>query len=190
MQSAECRMQSAECRVVVNFLAMLGNFRFLLKDNSGKVFVHLFQKVAEHEAEPRTNARASALASVLQNREALLLDFGQSQYFPNVGKYCALSPPARFARGIAIEFSFFCGCIQVISRPHRDFADIRIILYLQIGTHPLAPPPLNGEGEVREREPFVQRSEYRYRCLRHEIYRLWRYDMVLAYGKPRLCLGG
>ena len=43
--------------------------------------------------EPRTNARPSGLATPLQNREAPLLDFGQSQYFPNVGKYCALSPP-------------------------------------------------------------------------------------------------
>ena len=50
------------------------------------------QSRAEHEAEPRTNAKASAFASVLQNGEALLLRFGQSQYFPNVGKYCALSP--------------------------------------------------------------------------------------------------
>ena len=28
-----------------------------------QVFVHLFQKVAEHEAEPRTNAKASAFAN-------------------------------------------------------------------------------------------------------------------------------
>ena len=54
--------------------------------------IELFQKFAEHEAEPRTNARASALATALQNGEALLLRFGQSQPFPNVGKGCALSP--------------------------------------------------------------------------------------------------
>jgi hypothetical protein len=40
-------------------------------------------------------ANISAFASALQNHEALLRDFGQSQYFPNVGKYCALSPSAR-----------------------------------------------------------------------------------------------
>jgi hypothetical protein len=57
-----------------------------------KVLIELFQKFAEYEAEPHFNAKASAFASVLQNREALLLDFGQSQYFPTVGKYCALSP--------------------------------------------------------------------------------------------------
>ena len=50
-----------------------------------------FSKLAEHEAEPRTTARPSGLATVLQNREAMLLDFGQSQYFPIVGKCCALS---------------------------------------------------------------------------------------------------
>ena len=54
---------------------------------SGKVLIKLFQKFAEHEAEPRTNAKASAFATPLQNREVPLLDFGQSQYFPNVGKY-------------------------------------------------------------------------------------------------------
>ena len=59
--------------------------------------IELFQKFAEFEAEPHFNAKASAFATVLQNREASLpkanifSDFGQSQYFPNVGKYCALS---------------------------------------------------------------------------------------------------
>ena len=69
-------------------------FSILIKtkvNSSGKVLIELFQKFAEHEAEPRTNAKASAFASVLQTGEALLLLFGQSQYFPNVGKYCALS---------------------------------------------------------------------------------------------------
>jgi hypothetical protein len=41
---------------------------------------------------PRTNAKAEAFASVLQNHEALLRDFGHSQSFPNVGKDCAMSP--------------------------------------------------------------------------------------------------
>ena len=49
------------------------------------------QSRAEHEAEPHFNAKASAFASMLQKYEALLRIFGQSQYFPNVGKYCALS---------------------------------------------------------------------------------------------------
>jgi hypothetical protein len=60
--------------------------------NSGKVLIELFQKFAEYEAEPHFNAKASAFATAFQNREAPLLDFGQSQYFPNVGKDCALSP--------------------------------------------------------------------------------------------------
>ena len=67
--------------------------------------IELFQKFAEHEAEPRTDAKASAFAEMLQNSEALLLNFGQSQYFPNVGKYCALSPCATCGRAIPIEFS-------------------------------------------------------------------------------------
>jgi hypothetical protein len=48
--------------------------------------VKLFQKLAEHETASRLNARASALAGVLQKAEALLLLFGQSRCFPNVGK--------------------------------------------------------------------------------------------------------
>ena len=78
-----------------------------------EVLIELFQKFAEHEAEPRTNAKALAFANVLQNREASLpkanifSDFGQSQYFPNVGKYCALSPRARRAQLplVAVIFS-------------------------------------------------------------------------------------
>jgi hypothetical protein len=69
--------------------AQTSSFGFPNK-NSGKV-CSSFSKLAEHEAEPRTNARPSGLATVLQNREAMLLDFGQSQYFPIVGKCCALS---------------------------------------------------------------------------------------------------
>jgi hypothetical protein len=53
--------------------------------------IELFQKFAEYEAEPHFNAKASAFATVLRNREAPLLGFGQSQSFPNVGKDCALS---------------------------------------------------------------------------------------------------
>ena len=68
--------------VKVNFLALLGNFRFLLKRL--KVLIKHFQKFAEHEAEPRTNARASALASSLQKYEALLRIFGQSRSLPTV----------------------------------------------------------------------------------------------------------
>ncbi len=61
--------------------------------------IKLFQKFVEHEAKPRTDAKASAFASALQNREALLLGFGQSQYFPNVGKCCDLSP-----LGVALQY--------------------------------------------------------------------------------------
>ena len=81
--------------IKVNFLAKARKFSIFTENNSGKVLIELFQKFAEHEAEPRTNAKASAFASMLQNSEALLLNFGQSQYFPNVGKYCALSPRAQ-----------------------------------------------------------------------------------------------
>jgi hypothetical protein len=56
--------------------------------------IKLFQKFAEFEAEPHFNAKASAFATALQNDEAPLRHFGQSQYFPNVGKYCALPPPS------------------------------------------------------------------------------------------------
>ena len=77
--------------------------------------------------------------------------FGRSKIFPS-GEIFAPSLSALFERGIAIEFSFFCGCIQVVSRPHRGFADILIILCRQIGTHPLAPPhrkPGGGSKRVR-----------------------------------------
>ena len=76
---------------MVNFLAWLGNFRFNKRQQQRKVLIELFQKFAEYEAEPHFNAKASAFATVLRNREALLLGFGQSQSFPNVGKDCALS---------------------------------------------------------------------------------------------------
>ena len=76
---------------MMNFLAGLGNFRFNKRQQQRKVLIELFQKFAELETASRFNARPSGLATALQNREALLLDFGQSQYFPNVGKYCALS---------------------------------------------------------------------------------------------------
>ena len=56
-----------------------------------EVLIELFQKFAEYEAEPHFNAKASAFASALRNGEAMLLRFGQSQSFPNVGKDCALS---------------------------------------------------------------------------------------------------
>ena len=76
-----------------------GNFRyakiFYQNKSSGKVFVHLFQKVAELETASRFNARASALASALQKDEASLRLFGQSRSFPNVGKDRALSPRAE-----------------------------------------------------------------------------------------------
>ena len=82
------------------------------------------------EAEPRTNARPSGLTTVLQNREAMLLDFGQSQYFPIVGKCCALSfrAPETGAR-FSIEFSCFlrvpagnCTPVQRFCRYPDNFA--------------------------------------------------------------------
>ena len=57
--------------------------------------------------------------------------FGRSKIFP-----CG-----RFSLLHFIEILFSCGYLQVILRPHRVFADILIILYLQIGTHP--PPPVS-----------------------------------------------
>jgi len=82
---------------MVNFLTALENFHFNKRQQQLEVLVHLFQKVAELETASRFNAKASAFASVLQKYEALLRIFGQSQYFPNVGKYCALSPRAMRA---------------------------------------------------------------------------------------------
>ena len=108
------------------------------------------EKFAGFGAVPHFNARPSGLADVLQNSEALLLNFGQSQYFPNVGKYCTLSsraPPSR-ARGFSIEISFFCGFAEVILRPYRVFVDIHVILYLQIGTS-LPPSLRKPEGGVQ-----------------------------------------
>ncbi len=125
--------------VKVNFLALLGNFRFLLKRL--KVLIKLFQKFAEHEAEPRTNAKASAFATMLQKGEALLLLFGQSQYFPNVGKYCALSPPALSERGMAIE----CLCLLRVHTGNFTPTHIRgrypIILHIINRDPPLTPLP-------------------------------------------------
>ena len=65
-----------------------GFFDFIKTKNNSreKVLVKLFQKLAELETASRFNAKASAFAAALQNREAPLLDFRQSQYFPNVGK--------------------------------------------------------------------------------------------------------
>ena len=59
--------------------------------------VNLFQKVAEYEAEPHFNARPSGLATALQNHEALLRDFGRSQYFRK-GESVALRHPAPEGR--------------------------------------------------------------------------------------------
>ena len=58
--------------------------------------VNLFQKVAELETASRFNARASALATVLQNREALLLDFGQSQYFRKGESVGSVTPSSSY----------------------------------------------------------------------------------------------
>ena len=58
--------------IKVNFLAKARKFSIFTENNSGKVLIELFQKFAEHEAEPRTNAKASAFATVHQNREANL----------------------------------------------------------------------------------------------------------------------
>ncbi len=53
--------------------------------------IELFQKFVGDGATPHFNAKASAFASAFRAREAMLLGFGQSQSFPNVGKDCALS---------------------------------------------------------------------------------------------------
>ena len=49
---------------------------FYKKLESEKVLIKLFQKFAEHEAEPRTNASVRARYIMLRNAEALLLRFG------------------------------------------------------------------------------------------------------------------
>ena len=62
------------------------------KDNSsGKVLIELFKKFAEHEAEPRTNARASALASVLQTGDASSTVWTES-ILPECREVLTLSP--------------------------------------------------------------------------------------------------
>ena len=129
--------------------------------------IELFQKFAELETASRLNARPSGLASALQNSEALLLNFGQSRCFPNVGKHRALSPPAPFGRGMAIECSCFLRLHTGNFAPISARGRYPIISYWQIGTHPLLPSPKQG-GDIKELEAFVQRSEYRYMCLRHE----------------------
>ena len=115
-------------------------FSILIKtkvNSSGKVLIELFQKFAEHEAEPRTNAKASAFASVLQTGEALLLLFGQSQYFPNVGKYCALSPRATIGRAMLHR-----GLVWVTVYPPN--------------------PPASGRALIYSANVIVQRSERRF----------------------------
>ena len=87
--------------------------------------IELFQKFAEHEAEPRTNARASALASMLQKDEALLRLFGQSQHFPNVGKCCALSPRAKRA-GL-----FFLLIYYFYPKAFKKSEDLGILPYIE-----------------------------------------------------------
>ena len=130
--------------------------------------IELFQKFAELETASRLNARPSGLASALQNSEALLLNFGQSRCFPNVGKHRALSPPAPFGRGMAIECSCFLRLHTGNFAPISARGRYPIISYWQIGTHP--PPPSLEQGRgVREREPFVKRSEYCYKCLRRMV---------------------
>jgi hypothetical protein len=86
--------------------------------------IELFQKFVEHEAKPRTNAKASAFAYILQNHEALLRDFGQIQYFPNVGKYCALSLRAlRRARIFTSALFFLSDYITNDRNRNRDRTD-------------------------------------------------------------------
>jgi len=48
--------------------------------------------------------------------------FGRSKI--SLAEIFAPSPSAPFWRGMATEISPYCGCIQVIARPYRDFVDI------------------------------------------------------------------
>jgi hypothetical protein len=54
------------------YIYIISLFSHFFRDNitkSGKVLIKLFQKFAEPEAEPRTNAKASAFATALQKDE-------------------------------------------------------------------------------------------------------------------------
>jgi hypothetical protein len=65
------------------------------------------------------------------------------------GKYALLSLRATFCHAMHNrDFVHSTGTVKVILRPNRVLADILIILYLQIGAHPLTPLPVNREGET------------------------------------------
>ena len=58
MEREECKVESGKCKVVVNFLALLGNFRFLLKVKQLESLIKLFkvcgfsrQSLEPHSAE-------------------------------------------------------------------------------------------------------------------------------------------
>ena len=60
------------------------------------------------------------------------------------GKYALLSLRATFCHAMNNrDFVHSAGTVKVILRPNRVLADILIILYLQIGAHPLTPLPVN-----------------------------------------------
>ena len=132
--------------VKVNFLALLGNFRFLLKRS--KVFVHLFQKVARSRARsPCRPPQRAKLPLALQTdcapqaylplAKAESVSAAKHRRFPRKndrsaegvktplrGSFYSFTPRVLFGRAISIEISFLCGLKQVISRPHISEDDI------------------------------------------------------------------
>ncbi len=75
--------------------------------------------------------------------------FGRSKISPSGEIFAPSLSLARFAgERFSIEFSPSCGHKQVILRPYRVFADIHVILYLQIGTS-LPPSLRKPEGGVQ-----------------------------------------
>ncbi|MBQ3228686.1 MAG: hypothetical protein IJB43_08895 [Clostridia bacterium] len=115
VQKAKCKMQN-----VGEFSRFAQKFSFEYKQL--KVLIELFQKFAELETASRFNAKASAFASVLQNGEASLRHFGQSQYFPIVGKCSSCGFPkenggvSREARVATCRRQVFALCHPLLNK--------------------------------------------------------------------------
>ena len=153
-----------------------------------EVLVHLFQKVAEYEAEPHFNAKASAFANCASKMRSSASDFWTESILPECrevqlrrfsegkwrrkptrrscnlpkastrsvtprGGFCSFTIKKRKTRAFnrdppprspSREPGGGCLVSAQILFSDRDFVDIHVILYRQIGTHP--PPPSLEQG--------------------------------------------